>query len=479
MGLCRKLVIATIFMSLLGSTSSVMAGELTDQLELATAWQKIIADNDRLQAMREEVVEAKHQQDGAADLYWPEVSVSASYLYLDDDITLSPSQILDSMAGGDQLGPVLASMAAGYGMTMSQLDNALTVTIADRDQATSSISALWPLYTGGRITAAQDAAQGKVHEADNRLLDTKREQFESLVRYYFSVVLAGKILTTRQEVESGLRQHRDHSVLLEAQGQIARVERMQAEAALDKATVERKKAGRDLEIAGAALSRMLKTEQSVEPVDGLFLNETLPAMSGFINSALAGYPGLAILRAKREQAEALVKSEKGKYHPTLAAFGNYSLYEEESLATELMPDWIVGVSLNLPILDRSGRSGKLAAAQSTIRRIDLLMAQARSDISLLVEKNYRQAQQALEEYEGLGSSLQLAKVTVDLRKKAFNQGVSTSLDVVDAEMFLASVKTQRAAASYHYIRALAALCGAAGQPERFFQFQQQDSIGVQ
>lgn len=71
-------------------------------------------------------------------------------------------------------------------------------------------------------------------------------RYEDLSKYYFSVLLAKEVVETRQLVESGLKTHRDNALKLEQQGQIARVERLQAESALDQATIERKKAQRIL-----------------------------------------------------------------------------------------------------------------------------------------------------------------------------------------------------------------------------------------
>lgn len=454
------------------------AVEADDRIGLIDAWQKVIAENDQLLAMGEEVTEARHRQEAAADLYWPEVGLSVGYLYGDDDITLSPSQLLDSTAGGAQIAPVLSALASSYGMTAAQLDSALTSTIADRQQVVSSVHAFWPIYTGGRIAAAQDAARGRLREADHRLQNGARDQFEKLIVYYFSVVLARQVLDTRIEAEDGLRRHRDHARLLEQHGQIPSVERLQSEASYDKATVERKKALRDLEIAQVALSRLLKREEPAQPTDALFLNESLPPVQEFIDRAVSRHPGIMILEAKREQAEALVKAERGRYYPTLGLFGNYIIYEEDNLATELTPDWLVGVSMSVPLIDRSGRSGLVSAAQSSLRRVDLLIAQMKSDLIVQVEQNYRHAEQALEEYLGLRSSLALAEQTVSLRGKSFNQGMSTSLDVVDAELFRAAVKTQRSVAAYNYVVALAGLCGASGEPEQFFVYQKSHSTGA-
>ncbi len=95
-------------------------------------------------------------------------------------------------------------------------------------------------FTGGRISAAQDAAAGKEEEGQSQLAMEIQARYEDLAKYYFSVVLAKEVLATRIAVEEGLTHHRDNAHKLEQQGQIAHVERQQADASLDKAKVERK-----------------------------------------------------------------------------------------------------------------------------------------------------------------------------------------------------------------------------------------------
>ncbi len=91
-------------------------------------------------------------------------------------------------------------------------------------------------------------------EAQSQLAMETQARYEDLAKYYFSVVLSKQVLETRYSVEKGLTQHRDNAVKLEQQGQIAHVERLQADASLDKATVERKKAQKSLDIAQSALT---------------------------------------------------------------------------------------------------------------------------------------------------------------------------------------------------------------------------------
>jgi outer membrane protein TolC len=281
-----------------------------------------------------------------------------------------------------------------------------------------------------------------------------------------------QLLDTRTEVVESLKIHLQHAQLLVDNGQIAEVERLQAEAAYDKARVEQEKADNDLLIAQAGLTSMLQEPMPVSPSSPLFINPQLPSLDTFIQKTLAGYPGLAILDAKEEMAAGVVNVEEGKYYPEIALLGNYSLYEEDNLITALEPDWFVGLGLSVPLLDRSGRGGKRQAAKSLVAKVCALRNQARQDLSLLVERTYRQATQAIAEHNGLASSLKLAEKTLELREKAFDQGLSTSLDVIDARLYVAAVKTQRSHAAYTYVTRLAGILAISGELNDFSSYQE-------
>ncbi|MCQ1058053.1 TolC family protein [Photobacterium sp. DNB23_23_1] len=431
------------------------------------AWQAVVSQNDGLAAERANIARSQNMQDAAKDLYLPSISATAKYTRLDKPVEIKPSDLIESMPIGD----VVSGLPIFDQLFTSQLTN--------REVFTSSIRAVWPIFTGGRITAAQDIAKGQTEEATQLLAMKQQATFEDLSKFYFGVALAQQVLETRIEVENGLKKHFVRANKLEQQGQIAEVERLQAQASYDKARVERQKAQRDMEIAQVALTKLLKVDTPAVPISSLFVNESLPPMSAFIDKTLAGYPGLQLLDAKKKQAQGLMAAEKGKYYPEVYLYGNYNLYEDDTLAAKTEPDWAVGVGVNIPLLDSSGRSGKVKAAHSAVTQVNYLRAQAEQDLTVLVEKTYREALQSLEEYNGLASSLELAKENVSLREKAFSQGLSTSLGVVDAELYLAGVKTQRAAAAYQYVISLARLLAVSSEINSFKQYQQYQGLEVQ
>lgn len=430
------------------------------------AWQSLLSNNDGLAAERASVEQAEYKQQATGAMNLPSITLSANYTRLDDDIDVSPSELADSTS-------------VGSSALTQAFDGMLTSTLVEKDVFTSSIRAIWPIFTGGRISAAQDIAKAKSEEAKYLLAMKQQGKFEDLSKYYFGVVLSQQVLATRQEVEQGLKEHFDHAVKMEEQGQIARVQRLQAETAYHKAQVDTKKALRDLEIAQMALSNLIKSPALAEPSTHLFINGSLPPMQAFMDKTLQSYPGLSILDAKEKQASGLVDVEQGKYYPEVYVYGNYNLYQDDTLVGDNTPDWLVGVGVSIPLLDTSGRSEKVSVAHSAIKQVGYLRAQAKQDLSLLVEKTYREANQALEEYNGLESSVSMAQENTRLQKKAFSQGLATSLDVVDAEMYVNSIKTQRSAAAYQYVLSLSRLLAISSEVDSFKQYQQYQGLEVQ
>ena len=462
----KQLFSCSLSLVLICSLSTVMA----QSFSFEQAWQRVLKESDALAAEQQNIERSMHLKDAASDLNLPSISLNANYTRLDHSVKVKPSDLIESMP--------IDSVNQAFGIQTDSLDSLFTSTLTERDIFTSSIRALWPIYTGGRISAAQNIADAQTQEASFLLTIKQSEKFEQLVKYYFALVLSKQVLKTRKEVERGLRQHYHNALKLEQQGQINKVERLQAQVSLNKAQVELKKSYRDAEIAQVALSRLLKISAQVEPTSTLFINENLPKMPLFIDKTLSQFPALKMLDSKKTQAKGLIELEQGKYYPEVYLYGNYNLYEEDDLASKIAPDWEIGIGLRVPILDSSGRAGKTKAAHSTVMQVSHLQAQAIQDLSVLVEKTYREASQSLEEFTGLESSLTLSNENLKLRTKAFSQGMATSLDVVDAQLYVASIESQRFVAAYQYLLSLAKLLTLSSDINSFKYYQSSQGIEV-
>ncbi|MDD9301411.1 MAG: TolC family protein [Desulfobacter sp.] len=456
---------------LLTSTLCVLAFSVqtrAESISFDSAWQRVQKKNDTIAAAQENLFRYQSLHKASLDLDLPKVDLTGNYTRLDDDITVSGNQIIESTGAQGQ-----AALGAIYGALGHILPpglTSITSTLEEKDIFTSSIRAVWPAFTGWKITAAQEAAQGRTDEAQSLLEMKYQAKYEDLTKFYFSVVLTRQVVDTRRFVEKGLASHLDSALKLETQGQIAKVERLQAEASLSKARVDRKKAERDIEIAKLTLARLLKTETDFTLETPLFANSNLEPLKQYLEKTLASFPGLSLLDAKEKQAQSLIKAEQSAYYPNLLVYGNYSLYERESLTGQILPEWMLGAGIDIPIFDNGGRKDKVRAAHRALSQVKRLRTQAQSDLSVLVKKTYCQAQQALEEYYGLNKSIELANENLKLRKKAFSLGLSTSLDVVDAQLYLAGITTQQLVSQFTYVLNLNKLLALSNQMGQFSQY---------
>jgi len=459
-------VFATLTLLLLSSQAPCQA------LSFEDAWSRIQETNEGIRAERQALQRVRSTRNAAKALKRPSVKLNAAYTHLSDPIQLN---ILDleplASLNDSQLGQLLGELLEGIGIPPGEINQAFTTDFSEKDVLFSNLMALWPIYTGGRVGAAQAIREAQVREAEQRVDLKIRTTFDDTAKYYFGVVLAEKVIETRKMAEDALDHHLDHAVKLEEQGQIARVERLSAQVTRDRASVATRKAEDDLKIARLALGSLLGEEEGFHPSSPLFVNADLPPVEEFIEQTMETFPGLKILSARAEQAGGLIEVEKGARLPEVFVFGNVIAYKDNSLASEMMPDWAVGLGLSFDLLDRSGQSDKIEAAESAILQVRHLDRQARRDLRVLVEKTWQEAVQARNEFNGLESSLGLAKENIELREKAFAQGFSTSLEVVDAQLFLTAVRTQRMAAAYNYVNALARLLSLSGRRDEMAKYR--------
>ncbi|MDA7746165.1 TolC family protein [Psychromonas sp.] len=460
----RKLLFFTFLMTIFPVHAEMVTFE--------QAWKILQEKNNSIAAQRANVDHYQKLEEASQALNYPSVTLGASYTRLDDDVVLSTEELLNSLDTKSQslVESLLINASTNFGVNYTELIYGGS-TLAEQDVLNSSINAFWAIYTGGKITAAHNYAAAKSEEAHAKLLMETQSRYDDLSRFYYTVVLAKSVLETRISVEQGLTKHRDFAIKMEQQGQIAKVERLQADASLAKAIVERKKSARDLDIATSALTEILNKKTEVMPASELFINGSLPTLSAFTEQTLLSYPGLSVLTAKQNQAQSSIDAEKSNYLPQVYLYGNYTLYEDNSLTSEITPDWFVGVGVSIALFDNTGRSEKVQAAQSSILQVRYLYHQAIQDLTVLVKKTYFEAQQAIEEAQGLAASLALANENLKLRSKAFNQGLSTSIDVVDAEMFLANIKIQQLVAEFNYVVALNKLLSLSSQMSTFNQYE--------
>ena len=438
------------------------AGDDTLSLSFDAARARMIDRSDKLAAARAAVDAKELQSQGLKRLGGPSVIISA-LAYADNANLKLDLDPLNQRLG--QLGSALPSSIQSViaRVPIPQLPNSYTLNRHDTG-TNASISAVWPIYVGGATDAVRGFVSAQTREAQADAEQAGHEVDTLLVQRYFGAQLARRAAALRLQAERTIAQHDSAAQKMLAAGVISRVERLQASAAYEEARRNARKAENDAALASVALARTVRADGSVAPQTPLFLISTpIEPLNYFIDSALTRHPGLDKVAAKKSQAELLHEGEEALRRPQVIAFGTRELKSGNA-------DWVAGVGVRWTLYDSVDRDKLSAASLKQVEQAERTDAQARSDISLLVERNWRALENARRQYLEMKASVELAQEVVKLRTAGLREGTSTTLDLIDAETNQAKVLTERAQAANDYVQALAQLLESAGLSEKFSDY---------
>ena len=425
------------------------------QISIEQAWRKVEDRNDGLKAVQSDIHRAQLKRESSNGMNYPSLSLTASYTHLNEPVGLDISDI------SSKVNSVLQPLT-GHALP-NEID------FLDDDIGLVNLHLLYPLYTGGKITAAQSAYDAKISEAVALQHLERDKTFLKLIKYYYGCVMSDALYQTRLDSQKALQLHYMHAKKMKEQGQISRAELLNAQVKLDAARIESKKAQHQLNISRKALSSLIK-ENNI-PHSPLFICRILAPQKHYAKESITRNAGIDILKAKAQAADALINIEKSAWHPDLFAYGNLNLYKGESPLEEMTPGWLVGIMLKFDLFSQKDRAKEIEAAKLLRSKVSSLKAQAQEDLKLAVEKTYGEMMLYQEEFDSLSSSMALAQENYKLRTLAFKEGLSTSSEVIDAQAFLRGAKTKRFHAAYNYVQKLALLCVLSGDAEHFFRFE--------
>ena len=265
-----------------------------------------------------------------------------------------------------------------------------------------------------------------------------------------------------------MEKHLAEAMALEESGMIAHAERLHAEVSRSEAERELKKSRRDAEIAATGLKNTLNSPYDCVPTTPLFVVNGIEDMEVFRKTALANNPVLRQVEANRQLVHQAYMKELSRYSPDIYVFGNRELAGRNRSMTS--PEWYIGFGASMTLFDGLNRYNSLMAADYTQDRVMMMEKKAKSDISALVEKCYNEMMKNREQLQSLDSALAFATEYLRVREKAFQEGLATSTDLVDAQLNLSRVKIERLKALYEFDVSLARLlevCGISEQIDRY------------
>lgn len=482
---------------LLLGTLGVWAEEPTATFTIEAAFEQMQQHNPALQRARFQVQQKEFERAAKQGLYMPKVSMGAKAVAMSDALHLDLTPVRDAILplydalgnygvftgvpnpdpATNQVVPVLPDAMSTAAVRQKLTDGKQKVADAEWNKliqeerfATVTADFIWPIYTGGKIQAANKAAAVEVQMGSEQLRQVQGELLSELVTRYYATVLAMQAQAVRQQMFQSMDKHYQNAQKMFDAGMIAKVELLQATVARSEAERELKKAHRDVEVIRAGLAATLSSDSlaACQPISPLFVNSKIPELGYFQEKALHANPQLKQIESQKQLVQIKDRAEKADYLPTVAAIGTYNLVDKN--LSPYMPHWLVGVGVNWTLFDGLARNKTTKATHALENQVQSAQDQAVLSLQAYVNKLHQQLHMNLEQVQELNQTLELTIEYASSTEKAFNEGMATSTSVTDAHLKVAQVKLMRLKVFYEYDVVLATLLQTSGIPDDFLMY---------
>lgn len=449
------------------------SGSAPQALSLDDALEMTLADNPAMLAAEYNRRAAQQERRAAIGLRMPQIGITGSYAYLGKDIEIDLNNLKAPVQ--DLSGKILNSgmIPSQYIPSISQMLGGVmganwALPLQDRSLGFIGGDVTIPLWMGGKINAANRAARINEQTALSEGIQQRNALISELVERYYGLALAQQVVEVRQQVVDGVRKHLDDATALEAQGMIAHSEKLYVEFRMSEAERDLQNAKSQVETLRSALNNTMGKEGDYQPVTAMFMVGHIEPLGYFQKLASERNPLLAQVDQKRQLAQEGVRAQRSEFLPQVVAMGGMSFYDYQ--VTDILPRWAVGVGVNFKLFNGLNREYKYSAAKQTVRRVEALQTKAEEDISVLVEKLYNQMDNCRTQMTSIEASLAFAEEYLKAKNAAFLEGMSSSSDLIDAELNLAKIRTERIQTAYQYDVMLAQLLEAVGISGDFTEY---------
>lgn len=450
----KKIITAIVTIFLTANFSYALEAKVEKyEIDFPTAYELMFNNNNSIKAILEEINVKKYKKNAAIGEFMPKVGMNATFVHFDKDIETGTNSI-----------PVM-----GTTVTIPNL------VIQEKNVTTFGFTALWNVFTGGKILALNSAARAELAGSNFKYKSLSGSLTTKLVERYYGLALAQDVAEVRKMVKDTIEEHLNDAKLLEKEGMIPKSERLHAEVAYKQAKKDYDAAVKDVSIVEEGVKNLIKDDKvdltgiTIQPLSHLFVYEgEIAGLNEWKKSALENNPDFKQTEVQKKLAQANYRANVANYMPTVSLFA-YDVAAQSNLASQL-PRFGVGAGVNFMLFDGFSRYNNLKAADALRKEVKYATFAAKNDIESLVVKNYNELLKYKEEYESTDKTIESAQESLRCAMLAFKEGYGTSLSVTDAQTILAAIKIQRLNALYKYDLKLAEMLANTGESDKILEY---------
>ena len=309
-----------------------------------------------------------------------------------------------------------------------------------------------PLFTGFKITEANNIAKRAENIANENVILSKAEILNKTDEAYWRVVSLQEKVKLASAYETLLDQLVTDLENIYAEGIITRNDVLKAQVKQNEAKLKSLKAENGFELSKMALAQIIGMNSENITVPEQAIDETMIPPTAIISSDFSAdnRAEIAMLKEKVAIMESSKNIERSNFMPDIMLTGGYGWMNPNpynGFKSEFGGDWSVGVVVSMPIFTWGERKSKLNAAKVKQQRARLELDDAREMIDLQIRQNQFKHTESLKKVEMTKLSKEQAEENMRTAKENMLEGRTRLSELLEAQV-------QWESASSDYIDAL-------------------------
>jgi len=447
------------------------------QLNLRSAVDSALHNNSRIKQYQQVVHQKNYLNKAAVGNFLPSIDLAGGYTYMTANPEVNMSQVkgsIDDIAGkygagvAEQLGLSPEVQAQVYQTVVDAAGKvpAYNVVIDQQQYPSLNVMALQPIFLGGKIIAGKRFAAAELEYANQDLTQVSNEIIRETIERYYGVVLLEQVIVTRKEVLAGMKKHQKQAERAIEIGVIPAHELLRAQVAVANAERDLADDENKLALARMALKTSLGLNQSyqIQTTDKFEYKMHPMELSALETEARNSQPIFKMIEQKKMMVDQQHALDISEFLPQVAAWGEYGWFREEYPI--IMPPAMIGIQAKVNLFHGLKKFNNLKATEYLSREVEAAQQYATSQVELWVNKSYLEVLNKEERYVKMKPTVDLASKNLEINEKRFQEGLSKSIDVIDARLLYEGMVVERLKSLYDYYIALADLYLATGNPDK-------------
>jgi len=190
--------------------------------------------------------------------------------------------------------------------------------------------------------------------------------------------------------------------------------------------------------------------------------QEVPSYNEALQEAYANRPEVRQAQTAVQTAQAALAAAKATGRPDVAIVGNYVYTPDASGFVAVQHSWNISANLSIPVFTSGLVHARIREAQANLKAAQDALTQAQQGVGLDVRSAILNIHNAEERRRTAAANVTQAAEALRIARVRFESGVSTLVEVTDAEVALTQARTNQVNAEYDYLVAQANLKKATG-----------------